>query len=244
MLRRWQAVASPSPLPGLRFAPAERRARLLGAYDVDLVVDVGANVGQYAAALRAAGYEGRVTSFEPLAAPYAVLADAAAGDRAWEAWRLALGARRGAARANVAEDPRNSSVLKVGERHLRAVPDSRTVAVENVRMERLDDLWPHLTAGARHPYLKIDTQGYELEVLRGAGSALDDVVLVEAELSLLPTYDAGPLFGDVVPFLAGRGFAPVAFEGVLDDLATGEMLQADAIFARRGPSLAAAPRAT
>lgn len=244
MLRRWRAVASPSPLPGLRFAPAERRARLLGAYDVDLVVDVGANVGQYAAALRAAGYEGRVTSFEPLAAPYAVLADAADGDRAWEAWRLALGARRGAARANVAEDPRNSSVLKVGERHLRAVPDSRTVAVENVRMERLDDLWPHLTAGARHPYLKIDTQGYELEVLRGAGSALDDVVLVEAELSLLPTYDAGPLFGDVVPFLAGRGFAPVAFEGVLDDLATGEMLQADAIFARRGPSLAAAPRAT
>jgi hypothetical protein len=80
----------------------------------------------------------------------------------WEAWRLALGARRGAARANVAEDPRNSSVLKVGERHLRAVPDSRTVAVENVRMERLDDLWPHVAAGARHPCLKIDTQGYEL----------------------------------------------------------------------------------
>jgi hypothetical protein len=135
-------------------------------------------------------------------------------------------------------------VLKVGERHLRAVPDSRTVAVENVRMERLDDLWPHVAAGARHPYLKIDTQGYELEVLRGAASALDDVVLVEAELSLLPTYDAGPLFADVVPFLAGRGFAPVAFEGVLDDLATGEMLQTDAIFARRGPPLTAAPRAT
>jgi FkbM family methyltransferase len=202
----------------------------MGAYDVDLVVDVGANVGQYAAALRAAGYERRVASFEPLAAPYAALADAAAGDRAWEAWRLALGARRGAARANVAEDPRNSSVLKVGERHLRAVPDSRTVAVENVRMERLDDLWAHLAAGARHPYLKIDTQGYELEVLRGAGRALDDVVLVEAELSLLPTYEAGPMFEDVVAFLAEHRFSPIAFEGVLDDLATGEMLQVDAIF--------------
>jgi hypothetical protein len=62
---------------------------------------------------------------------------------------VATRARRGAVRANVAEDPGNSSVLTVGERHLRAVPDSRTVAVENVRMERLDDLWPQLTAAPR-----------------------------------------------------------------------------------------------
>jgi hypothetical protein len=55
-------------------------------------------------------------------------------------------------------------------------------------------------------------------------------VLVEAELSLLPTYEAGPLFGDVVAFLAEHGFVPIAFEGVLDDVETGEMLQADAIF--------------
>jgi hypothetical protein len=133
-------VASPSPLPGLRFAPAERRARLLGAYDVE---------------------RGR------------------RGDS-----RSALGAER----ANVAEDPRNSSVLKV------------------------------------------DTQGYELGVLRGAARALDDVVLVEAELSLLPTYEAGPMFEDVVAFLAEHHFSPIASEGVLDDLATGEMLQVDAIF--------------
>jgi FkbM family methyltransferase len=222
-----------SILPAVRFTPAERRARLLAAYDVDLVIDVGANVGQYAAALRVAGYEGRIASFEPLAEPYATLAAAAAGDPEWDAWRLALGAGRGAACANVAADSRNSSVLAVGERHLRAVPDSRPVAVEQVRLERLDDVWPQVAAGARRPYLKIDTQGYELEVLRGAAGALATVALVEAELSLLPTYDAGPLFADVVPFLAGHGFAPIAFEGVLDDVETGEMLQADAIFARR-----------
>jgi hypothetical protein len=78
--------------------------------------------------------------------------------------------------------------------------------------------------------LKVDTQGYELGVLRGAARALDDVVLVEAELSLLPTYEAGPMFEDVVAFLAEHRFSPIAFEGVLDDLATGEMLQVDAIF--------------
>ena len=226
-------MASPPPLlPGVRFAPAERRARLLAAYDVDLVVDVGANSGQYASALRAAGYAGRIASFEPLTEPYRALADAAARDPGWDAWLVALGARAGVANVDVAEDSRNSSVLSVGERHLRSVPDSRMVAVESVRVTRLDDVWPHVAADARRPYVKIDTQGYELEVLRGGTRALGGIVLVETELSLLPTYDSGPLFGDVLRFLGEHGFSPISFEGVLDDSQTGEMLQVDAIFAR------------
>jgi FkbM family methyltransferase len=211
-------------------SPADRRARLLRTHEIDLVVDVGANAGQYASALRAAGYDGRIASFEPLAEPYRALAHAASRDARWESWPLALGARRGDVDANVADDTRNSSVLAVGERHLRAVPDSRMVGSESVRMDRLDVVWRDVARGARRPYLKIDTQGYELEVLRGALAVLDAVVLVEAELSLLPTYSSGPLFEDVVAFLAEHGFAPIAFEGVLDDPDTGERLQADAIF--------------
>jgi hypothetical protein len=97
-------------------------------------------------------------------------------------------------------------------------------------MQRLDSVWPRIVREARRPYLKIDTQGYELEVLRGATTVLGALVLVEAELSLLPTYEAGPLFEDVVAFLAEHRFSPIAFEGVLDDERTGEMLQVDAIF--------------
>lgn len=221
-------------VPAIRFAPAARRARLMAAHDVDLVIDVGANRGQYAAALRAAGYRGRIASFEPLAEPFAALAAAAARDGRWDTWQLALGARRAVAGVHVAEDSRNSSLLAVGPRHLRAVPDSRAVARETVEMERLDDVWPRLVGGARRPYLKIDTQGYELEVLRGATASLGAIALVEAELSLVSTYDGGPLFGEVVGFLAGHGFSPLAFEGVLDDPDTGEMLQADAIFRASG----------
>jgi FkbM family methyltransferase len=210
--------------------PADRRARLLRAYGIDLVLDVGANAGQYASALREAGYEGRIASFEPLTEPYRVLAAASAQDAGWDSRQLALGARSGIARVNVSEDTRNSSVLGVGERHLRAVPDSRRLGSESVGIERLDALWPRIADGAQRPYLKIDTQGYELEVLRGARAVLGALVLVEAELSLLPTYESGPLFEHVVAFLGGHGFAPIAFEGVLDDADTGEMLQADAIF--------------
>jgi FkbM family methyltransferase len=223
-------VVASALLPGVRFAPAARRARLLATYEVDLVIDVGANRGQYAAALRAAGYRGRIASFEPLAEPYGALVAAAAVDARWDAWRLALGARRAVADVHVAEDSRNSSLLAVGPRHLRAVPDSRAVTRETTEVERLDDVGTRVVRGARRPYLKIDTQGYELEVLRGASATLEAIALVEAELSLVSTYDGGPLFADVTGFLAGHGFSPIAFEGVLDDPDTGEMLQADAIF--------------
>jgi FkbM family methyltransferase len=228
-------VVTPSSrlLPGVRFSPAERRVRLLAAYRIDLVVDVGANAGQYAAALRAGGYGGRIVSFEPLSEPYDRLATASGADTAWEYRRVALGRRSGTARVNVSEDTRNSSVLTVGDRHLRAVPDSRTVAVERASMARLDGIWPDVARGADRPYLKMDVQGYELEVLHGSAGVLDAIALLEVELSLLAVYDAGPLFQDVLRFLARHDFTPIAFEGVLDDARTGEMLQADGIF-RRG----------
>jgi len=85
----------------------------------------------------------------------------------------------------------------------------------------------------------MDTQGSELDVLRGATRMLDAIALVEVELSLIAVYESAPLFGDVYAVLADHGFAPIAFEGVLDDTETGEMLQADGIFRRgTGSSLA------
>jgi FkbM family methyltransferase len=196
------ATASPHVLPGVAFSPPERRVRLLDEYRVDLVIDVGANSGQYAAGLRAAGYHGRIVSFEPLCEPYRRLAASCAHDRAWACRRLALGSTRDTLRMNVSEDSRNSSVFTVGDRHLRAVPDSRTIAVERVEMHRLDAIWSDVVGEAHRPYL-------------------------------IAVYNTGPLFRDVVGFLGEHKFEPIAFEGVLDDHETGEMLQADGIF-RRG----------
>lgn len=204
----------------------------MAAYAIDLVVDVGANRGQYAADLRAAGYDERIVSFEPLDEPYRRLAEASADDAAWEVRRLALGRAPAIAEMHVSEDTRNSSLLVVGERHVRAVPHSRTVGLQRVEIARLDAIWSQLIASSRRAYLKMDTQGYELEVLRGATAALRSVVLLEAEVSLVPVYGPAASFEPVTAFLSNHGFAPIAFEGVLDDADTGEMLQADVIFRR------------
>ena len=82
-------------------------------------------------------------------------------------------------------------------------------------------------------YLKLDTQGTELSILRAASSALLDAEFVEAELSLVKLYEGGALIDEVISFLDDRGFALVSLEGIDEEPETGQMLQVDAIFMRR-----------
>lgn len=228
-----QMSSSSPPLPGVRFAPGDRRARLMAGAGTDLVVDVGANTGQYARRLREAGYAGRIVSFEPGRAAFEALQRVAAGDAEWACRNQALGRHFATATLHLSADDRNSSVLLVNDHHVRVVPDSRLVDDEQVSVEPLDAVWPTFTVGARCPYLKIDVQGYELEVLLGARNALAECGHVEVELSLAPLYEPGPLLPDILGFLIGQGFQPIAFEGVLDDVETGAMLQVDGVFHRR-----------
>jgi len=81
-------------------------------------------------------------------------------------------------------------------------------------------------------HLKIDTQGYELNVLKGTGAALSRVHTVEVELSLVPLYKDGPEFEEVYGWLAGQGFHLVFAAPAFIDTATGEWLQIDGIFTR------------
>ncbi len=81
-------------------------------------------------------------------------------------------------------------------------------------------------------YLKIDVQGLELEVLRGAESLLDQVAAVESELSLTPLYEQGATFVDVVDHLDTRGFHLVSLAPVFIDPRDGRLLQLDGVFTR------------
>ena len=97
-------------------------------------------------------------------------------------------------------------------------------------MERLDALVPPLRG--RGVYLKIDVQGYELEVLAGARESMPDITLIEAELSLVPLYSGGPLYLEVVERLRGHGFELISVEGITEEPESGHMLQLDGVFGR------------
>lgn len=211
-----------------------RRARLLAHLGIGLVLDVGANAGQYAERTRRVGYGGRIVSFEPVSAPFASLSAAAAADPFWEARRLAIGEDDGEIEINVAgNEAASSSVLAMGERHLESAPDSAYVGTERVAVARLDTLWDELAGdGSPAVWLKLDVQGYELPALRGAGSRLGEVAAVQCELSLVPLYEGGAGWREVVDFLGERGFEPAGVEPGFEDVRTGRVLQVDGVFVR------------
>jgi FkbM family methyltransferase len=209
-----------------------RRVRLLASRGVDLVLDAGANVGQYALRTRSAGYRGRVVSFEPLGQAYAELSARAASDPLWDCRHEALGAAAGESILHVAGDSYSSSLLEIEGRQVASAPQSSYVASETVSVVPLDAIWDDVVRHAEWPYLKLDVQGFELEALRGAERSLAKLAGVEAELSLVPLYKGAPTYRDVIDHLEAAGFRLAGLEPEFFDPESAELLQAQGTFVR------------
>jgi FkbM family methyltransferase len=219
--------AGPSPLHG------PRRGQMLAQHGIDLVLDVGANAGQYAKQLRREGYRGRIVSFEPVNEPFLELSRHASGDVRWECRRIALADTEGTAEIHVAgNSAMSSSLLEMKERHVHAAPDSAYVGSERIDTARLDHLAGELADGAKHILMKLDVQGAEDRVLRGGTDLLARVDLLEIELSLVRLYDGQWLLPEMLTWLAERGFTLIGMEPVLRDPSSGYLLQVDGFFAR------------
>lgn len=221
----------------LRFIPASnadaRLGWLLKRYGIDLVLDVGANTGQYGAGLRELGYCGRIVSFEPLSSAFEALRSRALGDADWEVRRCALGAGSGEITINIAGNSQSSSILDMLPEHASALPSSRYVGRESVPLRRLDDDFAEVRRGARVVMLKLDTQGYELQVPSGGGDTLRAATLVSLEMSLVPLYSGAPSFLDLHRMLDREGFDMASIEPVFSDPTTGKLLQVDGVYLRR-----------
>jgi FkbM family methyltransferase len=208
-------------------------AKLLAAREIDTVLDIGANQGQYATMVRRAGFRGKIISFEPLPEAHSKLTQAAARDPLWTvAPRMALGDHDGTLLMHVAGNSASSSALPMLDAHLRAAPESAYIGSEKVRVSKLDGVAEELRVGGQNLFLKIDVQGFEPQVLRGAERLLDRIQGVQLELSLVPLYEGETLFLSLVDSLAGKGFELWALIPGFIDNETGRTLQVDGIFFR------------
>lgn len=202
-----------------------------------LVLDVGANVGQFVSAIREAGYQGHIVSFEAVPEIHALLADKARHNPRWTvAPCAALGASSGLIEINVSANAVSSSVLPMREAHLDAAPDSAYVERRTVPLERLDVHTRNCVAADGDIFLKIDTQGYEMEVLKGSTALLPRVTGIQVELSLIPLYDRAPTIVEMIGYLDGLGYALFNLVPGYKDLRTGRVLQVDGFFVARDRS--------
>lgn len=182
---------------------------LLDRYQIDVVIDVGANEGQFALELRRSGYQGKIISFEPIASVFETLTKAAALDRDWDVYHFALGQENSQKTIYVAGDSAFSSLLKsndwcegefgdesVGKREetviVRRSEEALAETIQNLDQARI--------------YLKMDTQGYDLEVFMGLGTMANKILALQSEVSIVPIYQGMPHLTASISFFEQAGF--------------------------------------
>jgi len=207
---------------------------MLNSLGIDVVFDVGANAGQYGEELFASNFKGRVISFEPLSIAHAKLAHRAESNPNWVVHpRTALGADTGQILINVSANSVSSSILPMLQSHIEAAPESTYTSTEAVPLIRLDDVARQYANNARAMLLKIDTQGFEWQVLDGAPALLKRVSAVQLELSLVPMYQGQRLWRDYVDRLERESFQLYFAYPAFTNSTNGQTLQWDAMFVRR-----------
>ena len=209
-----------------------RMQRLLTYHNIDLVFDVGANIGQYAKSLRDLGYSGRIVSFEPLSNAYSQLKYASKRDPLWEiAPQTAIGNQEGEIIINIAGNSQSSSALQMLDAHLESAPQSAYSGSETVKLSRLDTIAKdYINTQTKSIFLKIDVQGLEKQVIEGATAILPLVKGIKLELSLVPLYEGQVLFKEMIDIIEKLGYELYGIEPGFTAEKTGRLLQMDGIF--------------
>ena len=214
-----------------RTHPIARRKQIFKAGDIDTVIDIGANAGQFAQHLRKdIGYTKKILSFEPLSSAFELLKANSNTDSKWEVFNFALGDIAEKRAINIANNSCSSSFLEMLPSHLKAAPESKYSGRELIEIRTLDSLFNDLCLPTNNVYLKIDTQGFENKILIGAKKSLAQIGTIQLEMSLVPLYKGSILFDDMCRLMESRGYRLIDIETGFSDQITGRLLQVDGIF--------------
>ncbi|MDZ4851325.1 MAG: FkbM family methyltransferase [Pirellulaceae bacterium] len=207
-------------------------AQYFRQFEIDCVLDVGANIGQTGEELRRTGFRGHIASFEPQAKAYAELVKHAKNDVEWSTYPYGLGHENSSKQLNISGMGPSSSFLDLSNEAISAVPGLRYVDTEQVQTRRLDEVFDEVCGRYKNIYLKIDTQGYEKFVIEGAKGVLERITGLQLELSLVVQYQGETPAEEMIAWIRTLGFSPYWILPGHRNLETMQLYQMDVVFFR------------
>jgi FkbM family methyltransferase len=187
----------------------ENLRALFQRLEINCVLDVGAHYGEYGRRLRALGYKGRIVSFEPVSASYKILSDIAGAESNWVAHNVALGRQASSAEIKIPNHSELASFLDTSAYSAAEFGSISAVArTETVKILTLDSVFQECIRDINSPrvFLKMDTQGFDLEVMGGASDTLKCVVGMQSEVSIRNIYDAMPDWKTAIGLYQSLGY--------------------------------------
>ena len=211
--------------------------KLLFTYDIDLVLDVGANVGQYGMKLRKSGYSRRIVSFEPYSKAYTQLVLNIGSDDLWESLNYAIGSCDEKKELHISSDRETgdtNSLLTETAALSELISNASHTENEFIDIHKIDTIFDSIIGQAHNVFLKSDTQGYEKNVFDGAIESLDNIVGIQMELSLVKLYEDEEYFIDMITYLSSYGYKLMGIDPFQVNVSTGQLIEVDAIFFKEG----------
>ncbi len=200
---------------------------------IEHVLDIGANEGQFARGIRYYGYKNKITSFEPLIDVHKKLLKNSEKDKEWRVFRpVALGNKNSKTLINVSENSVSSSLLKITKEHIKNAPQSKFVNKQYTEERKLEEILNEIDTNNQNLFLKIDTQGYEFQVLQGCLNIIEKFKGILVEVSLIELYIGQKKWFEIVDLIQSHGFKLWSVDRGFTNKKNGKTLQVDLCFFR------------
>jgi len=208
--------------------------RVIEQKGINTIVDVGANIGQFGLEMRRIGFKGQLFSYEPVTESFDFLAKKVFHDDQWECFKLGLGSRLDEVKIGVSNNfGLSSSILPILSSHVENSPTSKFGNYETIKLTTLDDEISRLGIVPNSALVKIDVQGYELEVLRGNLHKITDIAALLIEVSLIELYSSSPTLKDILEFFEEQASHQLVNIFRSFSTSNGELLQIDILLVSR-----------
>ena len=205
--------------------------------NIQVVIDVGANKGQYAQFLRKIGFNGSIISFEPVSSTYKILEQNSIHDDSWMVFNVGLGSKNETLKINVSTVSELASIHEPSQYGLKLFGDSmlseKSETINVIQLDSFMDEHKQRLDITGNCFLKMDTQGYDLEVFKGALGSLDSIVGLQSEIPLKSIYSSVQNYHDILKFYEANRFEISGVYPVSRDSDTFGLIEVDCVMVNK-----------